>query len=739
MLKRKTICSSFLLLILSFNTARAQNEVPKGNRSSAATITASASGERVRFTAPSSVVQIRLEIYNPTGTKLVDNEVRGGNVLDWHLQGGQAEPLPDDSYLCVVTVKSLSGKLTQRIGSVTVEKSSASLQPVDASQVTAQQSQAIGPVEENASWIVLNEDEKQTTTVIAHNGTEGQITRGRGALTFRIGDFFSGKDTEQMRLTAEGNLGIGTSDPQVKLDVAGMIGAREGVMFSDGSTLRVNKKGVLTHSKGGGDVSISAAGTGTLNRLAKWTETGGAGLLGDSVVTESPSGFLGIGTTAPVSALELAGLGANGSGGITLGTGAVAKSVYQVLRVGSEIISFFGGNLFVDPSLMSQRFNTSHVGWAVALDGRASQDLFKLERLSAAGLTTRPAIIRGDGSFGFGNMTSPPNLTGAKFMMDSAGNVGIGTTIPSQLLHLSRGGAGSSTDVQLDNTDTGGVSWSISSVGNIGGRVGNFEIKRPGVSIPFQITPNGLVGIGTTNPTDKLHIQTTSLGEGITITDGTSTLRAQIQTDGVRLGTTSSHNLIFTQGNFDAVVIEMGIGNMFPNYDGAQLLGKTTKRWSAVFAVNGVIQTSDARLKKTVTNLGYGLSQVMQLRPVSFQWKDRTDGRTHLGLIAQEVENIIPEAVERDKDPATPLGMNYTSLVPVVIKAIQEQQITLSTLKAENAALKARLAGLEKTRDANLALARQRHSRLRGVKHVVSTGNATHSRSKAGRGLVALN
>jgi hypothetical protein len=436
MLKRKTICSSFLLLILSFNTARAQNEVPKGNRSSAATITASASGERVRFTAPSSVVQIRLEIYNSTGTKLVDNEVRGGNVLDWHLQGGQAEPLPDDSYLCVVTVKSLSGKLTQRIGSVTVEKSSASLQPVDASQVTAQQSQAIGPVEENASWIVLNEDEKQTTTVIAHNGTEGQITRGRGALTFRIGDFFSGKDTEQMRLTAEGNLGIGTSDPQVKLDVAGMIGAREGVMFSDGSTLRVNKKGVLTHSKGGGDVSISAAGTGTLNRLAKWTETGGAGGLGDSVVTESASGFLGIGTAAPVSALELAGSGVNGSGGITLGTGAVAKSVYQVINAAGEIISFFGGNVFVDGSLLTQRFNTSQVGWAVALDGRDSQDLFKLERLSAAGVTTRPALIRGDGSFGFGNMTSPPNLTGATFMMDSAGNVGIGTTNPQAKLDV---------------------------------------------------------------------------------------------------------------------------------------------------------------------------------------------------------------------------------------------------------------------------------------------------------------
>src|SRR5256886_13473025 len=91
----------------------------------------------------------RSEIYNSTGRKLFDNEVRGGNVLDWHLQDGQAEPLADDSYLCVVTVKSLSGKLTQRIGSVRVEKSAAIVQAATGSQMTAQQTESIGPVGEN--------------------------------------------------------------------------------------------------------------------------------------------------------------------------------------------------------------------------------------------------------------------------------------------------------------------------------------------------------------------------------------------------------------------------------------------------------------------------------------------------------------------------------------------------------------------------------------------------------------
>src|SRR5215510_9414155 len=172
-MKTLSTCSSLLVLILSSIAASAQSETARVEKSSGATVTVSASGERVRFTAPESVVQIRLEIYSSSGKKVFDNEVRGGNVLDWHLQDGQAEPLADDAYLCVVTVKSLSGKLTQRIASLRIEKLSAILQPFDASQISAQQLQAIGPIEENASLILLKEDDNRTTTVVAHNGEDG--------------------------------------------------------------------------------------------------------------------------------------------------------------------------------------------------------------------------------------------------------------------------------------------------------------------------------------------------------------------------------------------------------------------------------------------------------------------------------------------------------------------------------------------------------------------------------------
>src|SRR6185436_14162295 len=163
------------------SASRAQVRQEANTPPTVLTVTAFASSERVRFTAPASIVQMRLEVYDAAGRKLFDNELRGGNVLDWHLQDGQAARLPSDTYLCVVTVKSRSGRLTQRLGAVLIEQNSVSLQAATAGQLTAQQAAAIGPVEEHATLSVIKEDETQTPTVLAHNGAEGQLVRGRGA------------------------------------------------------------------------------------------------------------------------------------------------------------------------------------------------------------------------------------------------------------------------------------------------------------------------------------------------------------------------------------------------------------------------------------------------------------------------------------------------------------------------------------------------------------------------------
>jgi len=276
-----------LALLVTGSSALAQEKPAVGNFGSI--ITAAASGDRVRITAPSSIAQMHLEVYALSGEKLFDNEIRGGNVFDWHLQDGQAQRLTVGDYVCVITVKNIAGRITQKIGMVRVGEKDVTVGLAEIAQLSPQQSQAIGPMEENSSWMVLDGKENQTTTVIAHDGRDGQITRGQGALSFRLGDFFSGNDREQMRLTEEGNLGIGTSKPQFKLDVAGTIRARQGFVFNDGSTLNVNDKGALTLTDSNGNATPNVGGTGTQGRLAKWTDN--SGTLGDSVVLDTGTGL----------------------------------------------------------------------------------------------------------------------------------------------------------------------------------------------------------------------------------------------------------------------------------------------------------------------------------------------------------------------------------------------------------------------------------------------------------------
>src|SRR5919107_530836 len=126
-------------------------------------------------------------------------------------------------------------------------------------------------------------------TLTAHDGSIGQVVSTRGGLSFRSGDFFSGRDKELMRLTPEGNLGLGVSDPQARLDVAGTIRARGGILFDDGSVLRsASGAGAVRLTPGptlagvtqsAGVTPSAVSGTGTTGRLVKWTN-GGTGALG---------------------------------------------------------------------------------------------------------------------------------------------------------------------------------------------------------------------------------------------------------------------------------------------------------------------------------------------------------------------------------------------------------------------------------------------------------------------------
>ncbi len=83
--------------------------------------------------------------------------------------------------------------------------------------------------------------------------------------------------------------------------------------------------------------------------------------------------------------------------------------------------------------------------------------------------------------------------------------------------------------------------------------------------------------------------------------------------------------------------------------------------------------TSDIRVKKDIVTLSSGLDKISQMRPVSFKWKDyenKKNDKTNYGLIADELESIIPDIVGKDSSQFK--YIDYNQIIAVLIKGIKE-------------------------------------------------------------------
>jgi hypothetical protein len=110
--------------------------------------------------------------------------------------------------------------------------------------------------------------------------------------------------------------------------------------------------------------------------------------------------------------------------------------------------------------------------------------------------------------------------------------------------------------------------------------------------------------------------------------------------------------------------------------------------WSA----RGFSTTSDARLKSGVASIDDGLSKVLALRGVSFQWADGRDGGArHLGVIAQEVLGVVPELVRDDEGDGQSYSVEYGALAPLLIEAVKTQQQIIERLSQRVLELERRL------------------------------------------------
>jgi hypothetical protein len=147
---------------------------------------------------------------------------------------------------------------------------------------------------------------------------------------------------------------------------------------------------------------------------------------------------------------------------------------------------------------------------------------------------------------------------------------------------------------------------------------------------------------------------------------------------------------IFAVGSGQGIAVGSGTGSsayrhLYMNSGDATLYFFNDTNYANLSPSGAWTNASDARLKKNIVDIKYGLVDVLRLQPRSYQMNSVAGD--FVGFIAQELQTVIPEVVTGD--PEKQLGVDYGSLVAVAFKAIQEQQALITALTARITALEA--------------------------------------------------
>ncbi len=247
----------------------------------------------------------------------------------------------------------------------------------------------------------------------------------------------------------------------------------------------------------------------------------------------------------------------------------------------------------------------------------------------------------------------------------------------------------------------------------------------------MRVQSIGNVGIGTTTPVARLDVRFGSGGLNSPIL-GLNVIRqfsgeqgtTAAFIGGIDAGFTNSGIFVMQKDNFSLGsvgsytlnVVNNGVSQMLVNGAGNVGVGTTTPTYKlhviGKIKTDNINETSDSRLKKDIVTIDNAITKVEQLRGVFFNWrteefKDRNfDTTLQMGVIAQEIEKIIPEVVNTDGDGYK--SVEYSKLVGLLIEAIKEQQKTITNLETRS----------QKSEEANEKLKTDYDSRLKKLEEL---------------------
>jgi hypothetical protein len=448
-----------------------------------------------------------------------------------------------------------------------------------------------------------------------------------------------GSTGNKVTVMDNGNVGIGTTTPSQKLEVIG--------------TTKTDALQVVTGAGAGKVLTSDAAG------LATWaTPSGGA------------AGWALTGNTGTAGTAGTNYIGTTDAQDVVFKTSGTERArVLSVPNAAKEIMTVTGGDAKINGVTVGQGLGSGNTNTAVGNGANT-------------GLAANASVY--NTAVGF-----------EAFQMSKGNsNTAVGYQALKQV-NLTLNNAGSNNTAVGRNAMTGGASGTDNNSGNTAiGSTSLFSITdaeyntATGYQALYGLTTgDNNVGYGR-GAGDALTTGSGNIAIGTSAQVPTATADNQLS-----IGNTIYGTGINTGG------AKIGIGNTAPVYK-LDVTGDINA--SATVKAAGVTLTSDVRLKRNIQAVTKGLATVMQLNPVAYEKKQAIESTNYdkkeLGFIAQELQKVLPNLVKEGADKDKILAVDYISLIPVLTKAIQEQQAQIETLKKENAGLKvetAKVAALE--------------------------------------------